>query len=212
MEWLLTLATATALFVLFCTSEAALHRGVRAEVTRRLAHVVGAGTVATFPLYLQLRDVLLLAAGFTLFLTYTWIRGSLRSIHAVVRPSIGAPLLPIGLWFAALAAWGHPGAFAFAALVLACADPAAATVGNLVTSPGWRVIGGKKSLSGSLIVFIVSVALATMFRLASGDMLSLKVFAAAGILTLIEGSLGYGLDNVLLPLTAAILGETLLGL
>lgn len=212
MEWLLTLATAAALFVIFALSEAAIHHGIPAEATRRLAHAVGAGTSAVFPLYLQLRDMLLLASSFTVFLTYTWVRGSLRSIHGVARPSIGALLFPIGLGAVALVVWGHPRAFAFAALVLAFADPAAATVGNRVPSSEWRVIGGKKSVSGSLSFFIVSAALATIFAVASSDPHPLKAVAVATILTLVEGSLGYGLDNLALPWTAAILGETMLGL
>lgn len=129
MEWFLTLATAAALLALFALTENAWHRGFPPDVTRRLAHVVGAGAAATFPIYLQLRNVLVLAAGFTAFLTYTWLRGSLVSIHGVTRPSAGAALFPAGLGLAALAAWDHPAAFAFAALVLAFADPAAALVG-----------------------------------------------------------------------------------
>lgn len=212
MEWLLTLATAAAVFVLFAVSESFAHRGVSAESTRQFEHVVGAGTAATFPLYLQLRDVLLLAWVFTLFLSYTWLRGSLRSIHGVARPSLGALLFPIGLALAALAAWGHPGAFAFAALVLALADPAAARVGTRVTGIEWRVTGGKKSVSGSLAFFLVSVVLVAIFGVASGELRPLTAIAVAATLTMIEGSLGYGLDNVPLPLGAALLGETLLGL
>jgi phytol kinase len=212
VEWLLTPATAAALFVLFAASETALHRGIPAGATRRLTHVVGAGAAATFPLYLQLRDVLLLAGLFTAFLTYTWIRGSLNSIHAVERPSVGALLFPLGLGIAALVACGHPCAFAFGALVLAFADPAAATVGSWVTSPGWRAIGGKKSVSGSLSFFMVSAALATILVAASGGWDPLKVLAVAAILTMIEGCLGYGLDNLLLPLAAAVLGQAVLSL
>ncbi len=212
MEWLLTAATAAALVALFVASEMAAHRGIPAEITRRLAHVMGAGTAAAFPLYLRLRDVLVLAAVFSVFLTYTWIQGYLSSIHAVARPSIGAPLFPIGLGVAAFAVWGHVGAFALAALVLAFADPAAATVGNRVSSPGWRVIGGEKSLSGSLTLFIVSVVLATIFSVASSDQRPLNILAAGAILTVVEGSLGYGLDNLLLPLAAAVAGEALLSL
>jgi dolichol kinase len=193
-------------------SELLVHAGVSAETTRRVAHLVGAGTAATFPLYLQLRDVLVLAGTCTLFLTYTWMRGSLRSIHAVLRPSIGAPLFPLGLGLAALAAWGRPAAIAFAALVLAIADPAAAVAGKRSASTGWRVIGGRKSLSGSLMVFLVSGALATTFSVAAQEPHLLGVLAVATLLTIIEGSLGYGLDNLALPLAAALLGETLLGL
>lgn len=211
VESLLTLGTAAALLVLFAVSETALHQGFSPEATRRFVHSVGAGTAATFPLYLQLRDVLVLALAFALFLTYTWVQRGLPSVHAVMRPSIGAPLFPVGLGLAALATWDHPAAFAFGALVLALADPAAAIVGERVASPGWRVAGGKKSASGSLAVFTVAVALGTVVGIVSGEPRPFAVCAVAGILTLIEGALGYGLDNLPLPMTAAIIGEIMLG-
>jgi dolichol kinase len=81
-----------------------------------------------------------------------------------------------------------------------------------MASLGWRVTGGQKSTSGSLTFFLVSGALATIFGLASGEPHLPRALAVAAILTMIEGSLGYGLDNLLLPVSAAVLGETLLGL
>ncbi len=212
MEWFRTLATAAALLALFSLTEHARHRGLSSVVTRRLAHAVGAGAAATFPLYLQLRDVLLLSAAFAAFLAYTWLRGSLLSIHGVTRLSVGAPLFPLGLGLAALASWYHPGAFAFASLVLALADPAAAVVGQRLPRPGWRVAGGKKTAGGSLALFSVSLTLGTIFAAASGGPRLLATVVVSAVLTVIEGSLGYGLDNLLLPPAAAMLGQTLLGL
>ena len=210
MEWFLTLATAAGFLALFAASEATFHRGIPADTTRRLTHVAGAGAAATFPLYLQLRDVLLLACAFTTFLAYTCIRESLNSIHGVTRPSAGALFFPIGLGCAALVAWGHPMAFAFGALVLALADPAAGAMGGRVTSLSWRVPGGTKSLCGSLALFVVVAGLGAIFGIAVGDLRPVKLAAAAAVLSVIEGSLGYGLDNLLLPLAASVLGQTLL--
>jgi dolichol kinase len=212
VEWVLTIATAAALALLFAATEIARRHGLPAETTRRGAHVLGAGAVAAFPLYLRLRDGLLLAAAAGTFLTYTWVRSRLPSIHAVGRPSAGAPLFPIGFAVAALVVWGHPIAFAFAALVLALADPAAAIAGERIGSPAWRVAGGRKSLSGSAAFFTVSLALGMVAGVASGDPRPPAAVVVAGILTLIEGSLGYGLDNLPLPVVTAVLGETLLGL
>jgi dolichol kinase len=212
MEWLLTLATLAALLVLFAGSEAARRRGVRAETTRGLVHVMGAGTAATFPLYLQLANVLALALTFTAFLTLTWIVGSLRSIHGVARRSLGAMLFPIALGLTALAAWGRPAAFAFGALVLAVADPVAGAVGRRAASPRWSVPGATKSLGGSLAFFAVSALLASGFVIAADPSRLPAALGVAAGLTLIEGSLGYGLDNLPIPLAAALAGETLLGL
>jgi dolichol kinase len=101
-------------------------------------------------------------------------------------------------------------AFAFGALVLALADPAAGDMGGRVTSLSWRVPGGTKSLCGSLALFVVVAGLGAIFGIAVGDLRPVKLAAAAAVLSVIEGSLGYGLDNLLLPLAAFVLGQTLL--
>jgi len=73
-----------------------------AETTRRLAHVSGAAAAAAIQLLLTLPELVLLAAGFSLFLAVTAVSGRLRSIHGVGRRTLGAPLLPAGLLLAAL--------------------------------------------------------------------------------------------------------------
>ncbi len=212
MEWLLTVATGASLVTLFAAAEAARQRGFRADTTRRLAHTIGACTAAVFPLYLQLRDVLLLAALSTAFLTATWLHGALGSIHAVGRPTIGALVFPVGLALAAVVAWPHPRAFAFAALVLALGDPAAAIAGERSRGAGWNVAGGRKTVCGSLAFFTVASLLGFVFRAFSGETRMMDTLTAAAVLTVLEGCLGYGLDNLLVPVTAALLGEKLLGL
>src|SRR5207253_10905490 len=97
VSWLPLLGTTVALLGLFTVSEFASRHGLPAETTRRLVHITGAGTTALLPLYLQLRDVVLLAVAFTLFLGWTRVCGSLRSVHAVARPTLGAVVFPLGL-------------------------------------------------------------------------------------------------------------------
>jgi dolichol kinase len=216
MEPVWTLATGAAFCGLFMLTEAARHNGWPAETTRRVAHAVGAAFAATFPWFLHLRDVVLLAVGFTLYLSWTWMRGSLRSVHDVARPTVGALVFPAGLLFAALVTWTHPLALAFAALVLAFGDTAAAMVGSRragVSAPRmYRVSGGTKTVRGSAAMFAVTLALALGFGALVGDPRPLAALIVAAALTVIEGSLGYGLDNLPLPLAAGLLAESLLGL
>ncbi|GAC1630957.1 MAG: hypothetical protein NVS4B2_14560 [Chloroflexota bacterium] len=211
MEWLLTLATAIGLLGLFVVSEAAGHRGLSTGVTRRLTHVSGGVAAAAFPFYLHLRDVLLLAATFSAFLVVTWGRDGLKSVHAVDRPTLGALVFPLGLALAALVSWPHPRAFVFAALVLALADTAAGAGGHGHGSTVWSVPGGTKSLRGSFFFCVVSCALASALSLTAVNGRPLAVVCAGVLLTVIEGALGYGLDNLAVPPVAAVVSETLLG-
>src|SRR3984893_4171640 len=108
MRFLPLLVTALALLGLFAVSEFAGRHGQPAETTRRLVHITGAGTTALFPLYLHLDEVVALGIFFTLFLTWTRVRGSLRSVHAVARPTLGAILFPGCLVLAAVTGWSPP--------------------------------------------------------------------------------------------------------
>ena len=65
---------------------------------------------------------------------------------------------------------------------------------------------------GSITCFAVAFALGTAFALAVGNHSILAVAAAAAVLTVVEASLGYGLDNLVIPLVAGLLGEQWLGL
>ena len=207
MRFLPLLGTTIALLGLFAVSEFAGRHGLPAETTRRLVHIAGAGTTALFPLYLHLNEVVALAVVFTVFLTWTRVRGSLASVHAVARPTAGALLFPAGLVLAAVTVWSHPAAFSYAALMLALPDPAAAVVGQRFSSPRWRIPGGQKSVLGSLTFFAVAFAVGTSFALAASNGSILAVAAAAAVLAGVEATLGYGLDNLFIPVLAGLLGE-----
>ena len=125
---------------------------------------------------------------------------------------MGALVFPAGLLLAVLLAWNHPGAIAYAALVLGVADPAAAQVGKHVHGVEWPVIGGHKTLAGSLTFAAVTVGIGLAMSLATGDVRIFAVIGAAAVLSLVEGSLGYGLDNVPVPAVGSLLGISMLGL
>jgi phytol kinase len=212
MEAALTIATAVALTGLFSITQWLAGRGVSTQITRRLAHVVGAVTASLSPLYLQRRDFLLLGLAFCLFLSWTSFRHRLRSIHEVARGGVGAQTFPLGLALAAAAAWPHPSAFSFAALVLGLADPAAAIVGTRVGGYGWRIPLGRKTAAGSSTFFAVTLVLAIGFGLAVDGFTLAGSVVAALVLAAIEAFSQFGLDNLVLPLSAALLGMMLLGL
>lgn len=207
MRLLPLLGTGLALLALFAVSEFAGRHGLPAESTRRVVHVAGAGTTALFPLYLHLDEVVALGTVFTAFLIWTRVRGSLASVHAVARPTAGALVFPAGLVLAAVTVWSHPAAFSFAALMLALPDPVAAVVGRRFGSLRWQIPGGQKSILGSLAFFAVAFAVGTVFALAAGNGSILAVAAAAAALTGVEAVLGYGLDNLFIPVLAGLLGE-----
>jgi len=181
-------------------------------VTRQIAHVAGAASVAVLPLFLRLSEIVLIAVFFTGVLVWTRARHLLSGIHGVHRVTVGALVFPAGLLLAVLLGWEHRAAIAYAALVLAIADPAAAIVGSRFKSVGWPVIGGQKTLAGSLTFAMVAVVIALVIGAGAGEVRFLAAVGAALVLAFVEGSFGYGLDNIPLPAIASLLGISVLGL
>lgn len=212
MHLLLDALTAAALLGLFAVAQRFWRRGASTEATRLGVHVAGASAAATFPLYLALPDVVFLGMSFTGFLAVTWARGWIRSVHGVRRPTVGALVFPGGLTGAALLTWSHPAAYSFGALVLALADPAAHLIGHDMRSWSWSVPGGTKSTAGSVAFFAVALILACLFGRAWGTTALFPVVLVCFLLTALEGALGYGLDNLPVPIAAAMLGQYALGL
>jgi phytol kinase len=204
--------TAVAQCCLLVAVEIGFRRGLGPETTRQIAHVVGAASVAVLPLFLRLSELVALSLFFTALLIWTRARHLLSSVHGIHRVTVGALVFPIGLLLAVLLGWNHPGAIAYAALVLGVADPAAALVGKRLEGVGWPVIGGHKSLAGTLAFALVTVAIGLLFGVGVGDVRFLAVLGSAAVLASIEGSLGYGLDNVPVPGVASLLGILWLGL
>ena len=192
--------------------EVGFRRGLGPETTRQIAHVAGAASVALLPLFLRLSELIVLAAFFTALLAWTRARHLLSSVHGIHRVTVGALVFPIGLLLAVVLGWRHPGAIAYAALVLGAADPAAALVGSRLKGVGWPVIGGHKTVAGSLAFAAVTVAIGLIMGVGIGDVRFAAGMGAAVVLAFIEGSLGYGLDNVPVPAVASLLGISLLGL
>ena len=206
------LVTVVAQGGLLVAVEIGFRRGLGPETTRRIAHAVGAASVAILPLFLQLSELVVLAVFFTAVLAWTRVRNTLGSVHAIDRVSAGALVFPAGLLLAVLVGWHHPGAIAYAALLLALADPIAAVAGSRLGGVGWAVVGGRKTLAGSLAFALVAVAIGVLMGIGAGDFRLVAALAAAVVLTVIEGSIGYGLDNLPVPAVASLLGIVWLGL
>ena len=134
----------------------------------------------------------------------------LRSVHGVERPTLGATLFPLGLAIAAIFRWAHPAAYGLGTMTFALADPAAATAGDWITSPRWAVWRGTKSLSGSLAFVGVALLIGFVAAIWSGIGVG-PIVAAAVVLAVIEGSLGFGLDNLALPPLAVLSWRAVLG-
>ena len=188
---------------LFASAEMLRRRGVSTNTTRRYTHATGGLIAALLPAFLSLGEYVGLALVVAAVLAWTRARGLLGSVHGVERPTLGATLFPLGLAIAATLSWSHPTSYGLGVLTFALADPAAATVGERVSSPRWRVWRGSKSIGGSLTFVGITLLIGLVASLWAP--LGLLAIVAVGlILGAIEGLFGFGLDNLILPPIAVL--------
>lgn len=195
---------------LFGSAEVLRRRGVGADTTRRYTHAAGASVAALLPALLSLAETVALGGAIAAILAWTHRRGLLRSVHGVERPTLGAAFFPLGLALAAIVGWDQPASYALGTLTFALADPAAAIVGERIGGPGWTVWRGRKSLAGSLTFVGVTLLIGLVASFWAPFGLG-PIAVVAVVLGVIEGLLGFGLDNLVLPPIAVLAWRGVVG-
>lgn len=202
------LLVALAYLALFGSAEVLRARWqVEAEATRRYVHMASGVIAVGVPVLVGWQ--LTAALGFIFAAALAWSKGHrvLQAIHGVGRATVGEVCFPLGVAATALLVPQLP-AYAFGMLALAFGDGFAGLVGSRYGHPraAW---GGTKSLMGSLACFTVVVGLALAACLAYGPGLGPDTVAAVLVsalaVTMVEAMLGYGLDNLAVPVVAAAL-------
>lgn len=196
---------------LFASAEILRGRGVSSNTTRRYTHATGGVVAATLPAFLSLGEYLGLALGVAVVLALTRARGFLGSVHGVERPTLGATLFPVGLAIAATLSWSHPASYGLGVVTFALADPAAAAVGEGIGSPRWAVWRGTKSVGGSLTFVGITLLIGLVAGVGAAPLGLIAIVAVALVLGTIEGLLGFGFDNLVLPPIAVLAWGSVVG-
>lgn len=196
----------------FAIAELLLKLGVSAETTRRLTHITAGLLVVLLPYLVTFTEVIILGIFFVVSLAFTKRWRLLRSIHGIRRKSFGATLFPLGLLISALLFWRkNPQLFQVAALELSLADGFAGVVGERFGKHKYHITG-QKTIEGSAVFFVITFLVFAML-LGINNALSpekyLSVFIISLVLTAVEGILGEGVDNLVVPVAAGLLGTLL---
>lgn len=211
------LAVALVLLVLAASmralSCAPLRRRFPVEAGRKLLHVQMGLATAAFPwLFASAWPVVALAglsiAWFALLRASPRLAGAFGApLYDCERRSAGEIWFVLGVCLTFLATAGDRLAYCVAILVMTLADAAAALVGRRF-GRSLRLPGGaRKSLAGSAAFFGVAFLVASVISWAAGfsPAEALRAgFAVALLTTVVEALLGDGLDNLAVPLAAAL--------
>ncbi len=182
---------------------------VKAETSRKIAHI-GSGIVAlTYPDYISNHWVVFaLSLSFTLILFGSKKLNLFPSIFEVDRRSYGELFFVWTTWILFLI-YQYTGEVLYYYLpfsIVVFADPVAALVGQKFPLKKYRLVGNSKSYGGSLAFFITAFALSYYFfskTAVPGDLLVVS-FLHALLVTFTEAISTKGTDNFTIPLVSVL--------
>lgn len=197
-----------------------LRYAVNPEYARKALHMAMGSVALSFPwLFAQARPVILLAGvSMALFAVLRFFppfrRGFGAVIYSVERESLGEFYFPAGILAAFLISSDDVFIYSISVLTLAFADPAAAFVGMRCGRPWYWGRRSAKSIQGSLGFLVVTLGLAFLSLQMQADADAVRSLLVAMnlaiLLMVVEASARKGLDNLLIPVSAAFLLQWLL--
>jgi dolichol kinase len=181
--------------------------GLPAEVPRKAVHIGSAVLAAALSFFLSSAEIAVLGLAFAAFMLVSRRLGLLSSVHDVDRLTRGEVFFPLGIAALAIVAQDRT-QFVYAVLVLGFADGLAGAIGKRYGRRPLTLAGTRKSVEGSATFFIVATLIGSVALYVGGrslqDALAVSLLAAVA-LTGVELALRGGLDNLCVPVVAALL-------
>lgn len=163
------------------------------DISRRLTHI----SSGLFSLYLwnTFSSSIFLVCGvaFLLFISVSYYKRLLWSVHGVKRVTYGEICFPLGILLAFLISWAKPEVFVPSIMVLTFADAAAGIVADLRQKQ-------RPSKLGSIVFFVITVLI-----LAACMQSVPMAIVIAYVVTIVEKLSPYGVDNVTIPVATSAL-------
>lgn len=204
---------------------------VTGEYGRKAIHITVGIFAATFPIFLTRTEIFVFhgmffvgIVGLSMISDLVRTRPEARKFKLgrfaaemferyedVSRWTIGQFLYPLSLMLVVLF-FDDLLIYSFSVLMLALADGFAAVIGKPFGKKIYYVPGGKKSYVGSATFFLIALTLMCLFLIIeteAGNIALIPAVVYALFLTIVEGGIAGGFDNLAVPLTTAILLNTI---
>jgi phytol kinase len=173
---------------------------------RKVVHILAGLFSAALVFEMSFAQIVFLGVFFSAAMLFSKKINLFSSIHQVKRPTYGEVFFPLSIAIVALI-FPVKILYLYGVLVLSISDGLAGLVGQRFGKKTYR-ISSKKSYAGSF-AFFISAVLIGLALLPLFGLVFLKSFIAslvlAALLTIAEGALPLGLDNLILPPLAALL-------
>jgi phytol kinase len=179
--------------------------GLRENATRRILHAAGGLVIWSMPFFVSATEIAILMVVFAATFLVTRKIGIMKSVHHVPRKTWGELWYPLAIALMALLVLpNHMHAFQYAVLVLALADPFASLIGSTFPWGEIKVLGGTKTLVGTLAFVVMASCIGILLMPIIGLQIWIPI-AVGVVLGVMELFLGYGLDNIAIMVTGTLL-------
>lgn len=169
-----------------------------AEFSRKMAHIFAGVSAAFLPLVMPFAHIIGLASLFLVVMLISRKIKLFQSIHEIGRSSYGELFFPLAIALTALL-FPRNNIYMYGILVMALGDGLAGLLGARFGKAKYRLGRAHKSYLGSGTFLIVSLLIGLLFSQQYG------MVGIAILLTFVEAVSVKGLDNLLLPIIAALL-------
>lgn len=183
------------------------HFKINKENSRKVVHIAAGVSAACLPLFMTFDEVIWLSLLFVPIMLVSKRRNIFSSIHQVKRLTYGEVYFPLAIFLTALL-FPHKAIYVYGLLVMALSDGFASVVGQRYGKQKYIIGRSQKSYIGSATFFLISVLVGLCVLAALGAnhwQAGLIGTGCALVLTLVEGVLPFGTDNLVLPPLASFL-------
>ena len=175
------------------------------EVLRKIIHI-GIGPLIPLAKFLDIdqASALYFTGLFSLLIFINYQSKLLPTIEDVDRKSYGTLFYCLSLFILIYLYWNKdPTSLIAGFFIMTFGDGLAGLIGKNFKSKSWFFLNQKKSLLGTMTMFITSFIVVFSLSYLQKYSLNLNIFTIAIISTIIEQFSIYGVDNLIVPISAA---------
>ena len=176
------------------------------EIVRKIIHI-GIGPLIPIAQFLKInQNSALIFTGIVslmVFINYTY--KLFPTIEDVERKSYGTLFYCLSLFILIYLFWDKdPYALISGFLIMSFGDGLAGLIGKSFNSKSWYFFKQKKSLFGTMTMFLTSLIVVCLIGYTQQNSLNLNYFAIAFFATLLEQFSVLGIDNFIVPISSAL--------
>ncbi len=214
-EWFLFSIFYLSIVLLIFLSELALKKKIWPNhINRKIIHItVGIAVSITPHIFTSGFKPILLSLIFFIINLISYKNNRLNSFHLVGRDSYGTIFFPLSYLLIAGLFWDYPSHITASFLILAIADPIASIIGSEnKKNKSYNILGDKKSLEGSIAMFICSALIISLLSQSIFNDLTIyfqiiAILFTSLAITIAEGLSYKGSDNLTIPIIAFLFIE-----